>query len=187
MLGVEIIEDAINDAKFNAAENDIQNAKFYAGNCDDYIHWLVHEAKNENLLAILDPPRAGIRKWISFVVVVFTPYNKMLYNISIAEPRSKEALRNSRGLDRIVYIACAPKSALHNWIDLSRPCSKSLKGEPFVLKEAAAVDMFPHTDHVEMVLLFERLQSKPKTENKPMESDKTDGNAQNVAEKKENE
>lgn len=62
VLGVEIIEDAINDAKFNATENGIENAKFYAGNCDDYIHSLVYEADNENLLAILDPPRAGIRK-----------------------------------------------------------------------------------------------------------------------------
>lgn len=62
MYGVEIIEDAINDAKFNAAENGIENAKFFAGNCDDYIHSLVYKANNENLLAILDPPRAGIRK-----------------------------------------------------------------------------------------------------------------------------
>lgn len=77
---------------------------------------------------------------------------------------------------------------MQNWIDLSRPCSKTLKGEPFILKEAAAVDMFPHTDHVEMVLLFERLQSKPKTENKPaVECDKNIVNAENAAEKKENE
>lgn len=50
---------------------------------------------------------------------------------------------------------------MQNWIDFSRPRSKTLRGEPFVLKEAAAVDMFPHTDHIEMVLLFERL-IKPK-------------------------
>lgn len=62
MLGVEIIEDAIQDAKFNAEENKIENSKFYAGNCDDYIHALVYEAENEHLLAIIDPPRAGIRK-----------------------------------------------------------------------------------------------------------------------------
>lgn len=61
MFGVEIVEEAINDAKFNAQENNIENSKFYAGNCDDYIHSLVYEAENENLLAIIDPPRAGIR------------------------------------------------------------------------------------------------------------------------------
>lgn len=73
VLGVEIIEDAINDAKFNATENGIQNAKFYAGNCDDYIHSLVYEADNENLLAILDPPRAGIRKSFYLLFKFFTP------------------------------------------------------------------------------------------------------------------
>ncbi|XP_055299211.1 tRNA (uracil-5-)-methyltransferase homolog A [Sitodiplosis mosellana] len=142
VLGVEIIADAINDAKFNAQENGIENSKFYAGNCDDYIHSLVYEAENENLLAIIDPPRAGI------------------------QTKSKEALRNARGLNRFIYIACAPKAAMQNWIDFSRPCSKTLKGEPFVLKEAAAVDMFPHTEHIEMVLLFERLVRVQKAKEK---------------------
>lgn len=87
---MEIIEDAINDAKFNAAENDIQNAKFYAGNCDDYIHWLVHEAKNENLLAILDPPRAGIRKWISFVVVFLLPIIKCYIIFQLQNPDQRK-------------------------------------------------------------------------------------------------
>lgn len=59
---------------------------------------------------------------------------------------------------------------MQNWIDFSRPCSKTLKGEPFILKEAAAVDMFPHTDHIEMVLLFERLLSKPKPSEKEDEA-----------------
>lgn len=87
----------------------------------------------------------------------------MSFLFNFPEPKSKEALRNARGLNRFIYIACAPKAAMQNWIDFSRPCSKTLKGEPFVLKEAAAVDMFPHTDHIEMVLLFERLVSEPKT------------------------
>lgn len=43
----------------------------------------------------------------------------------------------------------------------------SLKGKgkhrdntaPFIPKYAVPVDMFPHTDHTELVLLFERMQS----------------------------
>lgn len=64
MYGVEIIEDAINDAKFNAENNGITNCTFYAGNCDDYISSLVFQAKSENILAVIDPPRAGLRKLI---------------------------------------------------------------------------------------------------------------------------
>lgn len=74
---------------------------------------------------------------------------------------------------------------MQNWIDFSRPCSKTLKGEPFVLKEAAAVDMFPHTSHVEMVLLFERLLTKPKTNEQSSETSKS--NEQSTEASKSNE
>lgn len=62
VLGVEIIEEAIADAKFNATENGVTNAAFHAGNCDDFIHKFVHEAKGLDILAIVDPPRAGLSK-----------------------------------------------------------------------------------------------------------------------------
>lgn len=82
---MEIIEDAINDAKFNATENGIQNAKFFAGNCDDYIHSLVYQASsNEHLLAILDPPRAGIRKLFHFkysLLLCFYSYSNIIENL----------------------------------------------------------------------------------------------------------
>lgn len=83
----------------------------------------------------------------------------------IVEPPSKDAIRNAAGLNRFVYIACAPQAALKNWIDFSRPCSKTLRGAPFILKEAVGVDMFPHTDHQEMVLLFERVSFKKSIDN----------------------
>lgn len=56
-----------------------------------------------------------------------------------------------------MYISCSPKAALRNWVDLSRPASKAYKGQPFVATAAVGVDMFPHTHHKEMVLLFERV------------------------------
>jgi len=34
-----------------------------------------------------------------------------------------------------------------------------VSGEPFLLKEVVAVDMFPHTEHYELVLLLERTGS----------------------------
>lgn len=56
----------------------------------------------------------------------------------------------------MIYVSCAPKLVSKNWLDLTRPCSKVMKGDPFVLKKATAVDLFPHTPHMELVLLFER-------------------------------
>lgn len=64
MFGVEIIAEAVEDANFNASENNIENCTFVAGNCNDYIQSLVHQAKDGDVLAIIDPPRAGLRKFI---------------------------------------------------------------------------------------------------------------------------
>ncbi|XP_055371931.1 tRNA (uracil-5-)-methyltransferase homolog A [Condylostylus longicornis] len=140
VLGVEIIPDAVKDAEYNAKENNIKNCKFFTGNSDDYIQTMVRETYYENvekneldIVAIVDPPRAG------------------LHNRSIL------ALRSAHGLNRLVYISCNPKSAQRNWLDLARPESKSYKGQPFFPKLAVAVDMFPHTAHTEMVVLFERV------------------------------
>lgn len=106
-----------------------------------------------------------------------------IYNNSLilsTDVKSIASLRNSKGLNRFVYISCSPKAALRNWLDLARPSSKQYKGKvmlslclcfflnyfhmasgnPFVVKAAVGVDMFPHTHHKEMVLLFERTVDK---------------------------
>lgn len=53
-------------------------------------------------------------------------------------------------------MSCSPDKAMKNWYDLARPCSKTMRGMPFLPKMAIAVDMFPHTHHVELIILFER-------------------------------
>ncbi|XP_019557004.3 tRNA (uracil-5-)-methyltransferase homolog A [Aedes albopictus] len=143
VLGVELNPQAIEDAKYNAELNKIDNCKFYAGNADDLITSLIRNANiqaGENLVAIVDPPRAGLHV------------------------RSITQLRNARGLNRLIYVSCSPNSAVKNWVDLMRPCSKAMRGTPFVLKKALPVDLFPHTPHVELVLLFEREPEKEEAE-----------------------
>lgn len=39
---------------------------------------------------------------------------------------------------------------------LTRAESKKYKGAPFTLHEAVPVDLFPHTEHCELVLLLQR-------------------------------
>ncbi|XP_055532938.1 tRNA (uracil-5-)-methyltransferase homolog A [Wyeomyia smithii] len=150
VLGVEIIPQAIEDAKHNAELNQIENCKFFAGNADDLITSLIRNANirsGENLVAIVDPPRAGLHI------------------------RSITQLRNARGLNRLVYVSCSPRSAVKNWVDLMRPCSKAMRGVPFVAKKAIPVDMFPHSPHVELVVLFER--EPEKEESRPAENEES--------------
>lgn len=64
VLGVEIIDEAVRDAKFNAEANKIENCRFFTGNADDFIMSLMNEpgVAGQDVVAIVDPPRAGLRK-----------------------------------------------------------------------------------------------------------------------------
>lgn len=143
VYGMEIIPEAIEDAKENAKINGIKNAEFKAGNADDLIFSMVKQAslgKDDEVVAIVDPPRAGL------------------------QTKSIIQLRNSEKIKRLVYISCSPQQVVKNFVDLSKNCSKTMKGDPFIAKTAVAVDMFPHTPHTELLVLFERAQPKVKEE-----------------------
>ncbi len=83
VVGVEVIEEAIKDAKENAALNNIQHASFYAGDvitiCDDNFF----NINGTPDVIITDPPRAGMHEKL---------VNKLL---DIAAPT-------------IVYVSCNP-------------------------------------------------------------------------------
>lgn len=66
-------------------------------------------------------------------------------------------LRRPKNLDRIVFMSCDGNAAFKNFVELGRDTSKTLSGDPFLPKAAVAVDMFPHTDHYELVIYFERV------------------------------
>lgn len=140
VIGIEIIESAVADAKLNSRENGITNVSFYAGRAEDMIgeilliakDKLIQELNNEgSIVAILDPPRAGFNT--SFV----------------------KTIRASQ-ISKIVYVACDPKLN-ENLLSLCRPKSKAYQGEPFVPVKANAVDLFPHTKACELVILYQRL------------------------------
>lgn len=62
VLGVEIIPDAIKDAKENAIKNDITNCEFFVGKAEDILLPVIQRTTKSNIIAIVDPPRAGLRK-----------------------------------------------------------------------------------------------------------------------------
>lgn len=67
------------------------------------------------------------------------------------------AIRRAEHLKRLVYVACNAKAAMNNFIDLCRAPSNRVHGAPFRPVRAMAVDLFPQTMHVEMLLLLERV------------------------------
>ncbi|XP_016995546.2 tRNA (uracil-5-)-methyltransferase homolog A [Drosophila takahashii] len=165
VMGVEIVPDAIKDAEFNAEANGIKNCKFFTGNADDFIKSMVREALYEqevgkplDLIAVVDPPRAGLHH------------------------RSIAAIRSADAINRLVYVSCNPHSAKRNFIELARPESKQYKGEPFYPKSAVAVDMFPHTTHTELVILFEREPKTKADEKSQPEEEATESKSEATAE-----
>ncbi len=58
VTGIEIVPDAIRDARINAERNGISNAKFYCGAAEQVLPQLVREGLRPEVV-VLDPPRKG--------------------------------------------------------------------------------------------------------------------------------
>jgi 23S rRNA (uracil1939-C5)-methyltransferase len=62
IIGVELIEEAIDDAKENAALNNIQHAHFFAGDVIDVCNDAFFSVHGRPDVIITDPPRAGMHE-----------------------------------------------------------------------------------------------------------------------------
>ena len=120
VIGVEVIEDAIADAKENAALNNINHAEFFAGDVIRICNAEFFEQHGRPDVIITDPPRAGMHEKL---------INKLL---EIAAPK-------------IVYVSC-------NTATQARDIG--LLGEKYSVEKIQPVDMFPHTHHIECVVLL---------------------------------
>lgn len=58
VVGVEIVPDAIDNAKENAMINNIDNAHFYCGDCTEVVERLISDGESADI-AVVDPPRKG--------------------------------------------------------------------------------------------------------------------------------
>ena len=131
VFGVEIVPDAVRDAKENAARNSIANAYFYEGAAeklfsDGYLAPGVPCPKAD--VVVLDPPRKG------------------------CDPALIEAVRHMAP-ERVVYVSCDPATLAR---DL-RLFAENGAGAAYRPVYVQPVDMFPQTVHVETVCLLSKL------------------------------
>ena len=84
VYGIEIVEDAIKDAKRNAKINNMDNVEFYVGKAEEVVPKMYEEGKRANVV-VVDPPRKGCDE-------------KVLDTIVSMEP------------DRVVYVSCNPST-----------------------------------------------------------------------------
>lgn len=125
VIGIEIIEEAVEAAKENAKLNDLDNCHFIAGD----VRAKVKELPERPDLIILDPPRAGIHPQALQDVISFES-------------------------EKIVYVSCNPKTLVSDLQELVKNGYEIVKGK--------CVDMFPHTVHVESIILMTYCGSREK-------------------------
>nr|XP_060641687.1 tRNA (uracil-5-)-methyltransferase homolog A isoform X1 [Anolis sagrei ordinatus] len=133
VIGIELCQEAVEDAKVNAQLNELNNVEFYCGKAEDLVPQLVNSFALQNSITVVDPPRAGL-------------HSKVIL-----------AIRKSEHLKKLIYVSCNPRAAMNNFIDLCRAPSNRVKGSPFRPVRAMTVDLFPHTMHYELLLFFERI------------------------------
>ncbi len=144
VYGVEIVPQAIEDAKNNAKINNIDNAEFFVGKAEEVVPAFYKkqtgvQSDNDSTdskeydmtrpdVVVVDPPRKGCDKKLLDTIVSMTP-------------------------DRIVYVSCDSAT-------LARDL-KLLVEYGYKVEKVQPVDQFGNTVHVETVVLLSQLKQKP--------------------------
>ena len=136
VYGLEIVPEAIENAKKNAEKNGLQNAEFFVGAAEEILPKWVEEKKQElsakgadcgigNMVDVvsLDPPRKGCDEACLSAVLELSP-------------------------KLIVYVSCDPGS-------LARDI-KYLREGGYEMEKWVGIDNFPRTGHVETIVLLSR-------------------------------
>ena len=77
VIGVEVIKEAIDDAKVNAKNNNVENIEFYCGDAGTVATKLINENVSIDVV-IVDPPRKGLDKTAIDAILKINP-KKLVY------------------------------------------------------------------------------------------------------------
>ena len=124
VYGVEIVPQAIEDAKKNAKNNKIDNAEYYVGKSEEIVPELYKTKGVKPDVMVVDPPRKGCEESLLNLMLQMQP-------------------------KRIVYVSCDSATLAR---DLKILCATN----EYEIKKVQPVDMFPHTGHVETVVLLSK-------------------------------
>lgn len=78
VYGIEIVEQAIEDAKYNAKINNINNIDFFAGDVEKILPKIIEKDKIKPNVVFVDPPRKGLDKKTIQVLQELKP-SKIIY------------------------------------------------------------------------------------------------------------
>lgn len=134
VYGVEIVPQAIEDARNNAKRNGIDNAEFFVGKAEEVVPAFYEKALKQAQdseagksirpdVVVVDPPRKGCEEVLLETIVKMQP-------------------------QRIVYVSCDSAT-------LARDL-KFLSANGYAVKKVQPVDQFGHSVHIETVALLSK-------------------------------
>ena len=132
VYGVEIVPQAIEDARRNAELNGIKNAEFFVGKAEEVLPSFYEQKHAEGSaethadVIVVDPPRKGCDGKLLDTIVKMAP-------------------------EKVVYVSCDPATLAR---DLKILCANG-----YELVKVRPVDQFPMSVHVETVCLLSKLHS----------------------------
>ena len=59
VVGVELVPEAVRDARSNAARNGVSNVSFFAGKAEEILNGILRDIDSKDVVAVVDPPRFG--------------------------------------------------------------------------------------------------------------------------------
>ena len=132
VYGVEIVPQAIEDARNNAKRNGIDNAEFFVGKAEEVVPAFYEKALKQAQdseagksirpdVVVVDPPRKGCEEVLLETIVKMQP-------------------------QRIVYVSCDSAT-------LARDL-KFLSANGYAVKKVQPVDQFGHSVHIETVVML---------------------------------
>lgn len=104
VYGIEIVEEAIKDAKINAKINNLDNVEFYVGKAEEVVPKMYKQGKRANVV-VVDPPRKGCDEKVLDTIISMQP-------------------------DRVVYVSCNPSTLARDLNYLDERGYKCLEVQP---------------------------------------------------------
>lgn len=94
IYGIEIVEQAIEDAKENCKINNINNSEYYAGDTEELLTDLIENKKIKPDVIVVDPPRKGLDdKTVQNIIKIKPP--KVIYRFTGYSPSSRVTCSSS--------------------------------------------------------------------------------------------
>ena len=154
VIGVEVVAQAIEDARENAARNGVENVDFFCADAGEAAQRFAAKQGEARTSRTETRAEASARSAIAQDTALKTAAHSGAVDVIVVDPPRKglapeviEAMVRMAP-SRIVYVSCDPAT-------LARDV-KLLSAQGYALTHAEAFDLFPRTAHVETVVLMSR-------------------------------